>query len=96
MNWMRQHLTEAPTVEQAAEAVGVSGTHLRRLFRECLGTTPRAELEKMRLSAADELIRTGRHSLAQISDLLGYSEPSAFSRAYKRHHHRPPSGSRVK
>lgn len=91
INWMRHHLTDAPSIERAAKAVGVSATHLRRLFHECLGTTPRVELEKMRLTAAEELIRNGRYSLAQISDLLGYSEPSAFSRAYKRHYQRPPS-----
>jgi len=65
-----------------ASTVGISPRTLRRaLERE--GTSFRVLADAVRRQRADELIAAGR-SMKDVALSLGFSEPSAFSRAYKR------------
>ena len=59
-----------------------SSTLQRQLQAE--GLTYRAVLESTRRSLAEEYLREGRQSHAQIAYLLGFSDQSNFSRAFKR------------
>jgi len=54
----------------------------RRLKEE--GTTFKQLLTEVRSELAEQYLRQGRYSLSEISFLLGFSELSAFSRAFKR------------
>jgi AraC-like DNA-binding protein len=67
----------------AAAKLGVSrATLARRLRNE--GTTFDAVLEGLRRRLADDYLGRRRLSVAETSYLLGFSEPAAFSRAYRR------------
>jgi len=59
-----------------------SSTLQRQLQAE--GLTYRAVLESTRRSLAEEYLREGRNSHAQIAYMLGFSDQSNFSRAFKR------------
>lgn len=83
LNWFRQHLAEHPSAEDTAAALGVSPAHLRRLFHAAGLRSPRKEFQIIRIDAAKRLLESG-WKLDSISDHLGFSEPSAFSRAFKR------------
>jgi len=48
------------------------------------GTTFKSLLTEVRNELAEHYLREGRYSLSEISYLLGFSELSAFSRAFKR------------
>ena len=48
------------------------------------GTTFREIQDGTRQTLAEEYVRDGKHSLAQIAYLLGFSDQSNFSRAFKR------------
>ena len=54
----------------------------RRLQNE--GSSFKALLTEVRSELADQYLRDGRHSLSEIAFLLGFSELSAFSRAFRR------------
>ena len=60
--------------------------HRRTLNRrlEAEGTTFREVLDAVRYKRACELLRNPNLSIADISPRLGYGEPSAFSRAFRR------------
>ena len=61
----------------------------RRLREE--GTTFKRLLTELRMELAEHYLGAGRYTLSEISFLLGFSELSAFSRAFKRWTGRAPS-----
>ena len=85
----RAALAEGPSLESVARQLGMSARTLRRnLAQE--GTTLRAIIDDVRRARADELLARGLAVKAVASE-LGFSEPSAFSRAYKRWTGRAPT-----
>lgn len=67
----------------AARRVGMSPRNLqRRLIAE--GTSYKQLIDETRLLLARGYVEEGRRSFQEIAYLLGFSEPSAFSRAFKR------------
>ncbi len=68
--------------EQVASTLGVSARTLRRHLDQH-GETFRGVIDRLRRERADELLARGM-AVKEVAFALGFSEPSAFSRAYKR------------
>ena len=66
-----------------AANLNLSTRSLQRRLRE-EGATFSDLTEKVRKTLALHYVQTGRYPLKEISDMLGYNECSAFSRAFKR------------
>ncbi|MEL6686505.1 MAG: AraC family transcriptional regulator [Pseudomonadota bacterium] len=78
------------SVEHVAALIGVSARQLSyRLQLE--GTSFTQVLKKVRMETAGFYLGEGKKSLTEIALLLGYSEQSAFTRAYKSWYGTPPS-----
>jgi AraC-like DNA-binding protein len=75
-------LAVEPSLASIAKALGTSERTLRRQLEQH-ETSLRAVLDDVRRARADELLAAGS-PLKEIAFVLGFSEPSAFSRAYKR------------
>ena len=71
-----------PSLERIAKDLGLSVRTLRRHLVQD-GTSLRAVLDDVRRERADTLLARGA-SVKEVAFDLGFSEPSAFSRAYKR------------
>lgn len=72
-----------PSVEVVARRLGMScRTFRRRLDEE--GTSFREAIDETRADMARAYVRDVRVPLTEVSFLLGFSEPSAFHRAFKR------------
>jgi AraC-like DNA-binding protein len=72
-----------PTQEEVAHEFHVSVRTLRRqLANE--GTTFRAMVEQTRQGLAEELLATGRLTVEQVADRVGYAEASSFVHAFRR------------
>lgn len=79
-----------PNLARVAAALGSSERTLRRkLSRE--GASFRSIVETARKEACDIYIREQKKSIAEIAQALGYSEQSAFTRAFKSWYGAPPS-----
>lgn len=89
--WFLEHLHESPRETELAAAIHVSPAHLRRLFHATYGESPRRHLNKLRLRRADDLLGGGDTPIAGIAKACGFSDPTAFTRAYTRFCGRPPS-----
>ncbi len=72
-----------PKMTDVARRIGVSRRTLARRLSE-LDTTFQRFVEDTRRETAAQLLRQTHHSLGEISFLLGFSEQSAFQRAFKR------------
>jgi AraC-like DNA-binding protein len=72
----------APSVASTAALVGVSVRTLQRRLGE-EGTTFAKVLERLRQELALSLLHDRRLAIYEVAFLLGYSEPSAFYRAFR-------------
>jgi AraC-like DNA-binding protein len=82
LHWFEENLGRAPSVEDAARAVGVSTAHLRRLFAEAKRPSPKSELARLQIEAAQRGLLEG-WTQKGIAAFLGCSEPSTFARAFR-------------
>ena len=72
-----------PNIGHVAEQLHVSVRTLRRRLNE-EGSSYRELLEEVRFQMGKEYLLDTRLPLAEISDLLGYTEPGNFSHAFRR------------
>lgn len=73
----------APSQQQIAAALHVSNRTLQRKLRE-EGTSFMDLLQDTRMQLARKYLRSPGRSVVETAYLLGFSEPSTFSRAFKR------------
>jgi AraC-like DNA-binding protein len=71
-----------PDLPRVAAGLGVNARTVQRRLREA-GSGFRQELETVRRLLAETYLRDPRLSVADVAQLLGYSEHSAFSRSYR-------------
>jgi AraC-like DNA-binding protein len=82
-----------PSSEQVAARLSVSLQHLRRRLRE-EGTSFGQIREQILKDAAIASLTRGDEPVSELSARLGFSEPSAFRRAFRRWTGRPPGAYR--
>jgi DNA-binding response OmpR family regulator/AraC-like DNA-binding protein len=81
-------------VDALADAVGLSASHLGRLFREQVGLTVRDYLARVRIEVARELLRETEEKTAAIAEMVGFCDESHLARVFRRHDGRPPGAYR--
>ena len=74
-----------PPLPQLAKQLGISETRLKSGFKAICGTTVMQYCISKRIEAAKLLLKENRHSISEISVIVGYEDHSAFSRAFRRH-----------
>ncbi len=76
---------EAWTAESLALEVGLSRSVFADRFTSLVGQPPMHYLAVWRMHVAEDKLRAGRSSVAQVALSVGYESEAAFSRAFKRH-----------
>lgn len=88
---VERHYREHRSVEDYAHRVGVSSTYLNNVCRQLAGQTALQVIhQRLLLEAKRDLIYTGI-TINQLSDNLGFSDPTYFSRFFKRLSGQPPN-----
>jgi AraC family transcriptional regulator of adaptative response/methylated-DNA-[protein]-cysteine methyltransferase len=72
---IEDNLAEAPTLDELAEAVGVSPSHLQRSFKKAAGVSPRQYAEARRLGKLKSLLRRQASVTTALIE-AGYGSPS--------------------
>lgn len=70
------------SLESLAEKAGMSRSVFANLFRDTVGCTPGAYLQRWRIAIVQQALRRGR-PLKLIADEVGYGSEAALSRAFK-------------
>jgi transcriptional regulator GlxA family with amidase domain len=70
--------------EDLAALTGLSPSHLRRLFRQHLGTSPHQWLMHERLTLARTLLTATTRPIAEIAERCGFCDVYHFGREFKR------------
>jgi len=75
---------DPPSLEALAAKLGLSQTRLKSGFKSSFGTTVMQYCLHKKIDAAKLLLAEPHLSISQIADTVGYEDPSAFSRAFRR------------
>lgn len=73
------------TLNELAAACALSPTHFRRLFRQVYNASPIDYLLSLRLKRADDLLLSGRYTVAEAAAQTGFQDESYFCRCFKQH-----------
>ena len=76
-------LTENISADKLAFLCNITPRYLRTVFKGIYGVSPSQYISNLQISHAKQLIDSGAYSITEISDMLGFSEPSQFSRKFK-------------
>ena len=79
-------------VEKMAGDLFISRSKLFYKVKGLTGQTPIEFFKQYKLNRAAQLLKEGKYTISQVSDLTGFSSPSKFSTLFKKQFGVPPSG----
>lgn len=81
------------TVQELADACGMSSSRFIRRFQSAWGMTPGSYLQNLRVNGARRLLAQGT-ALADAAHAMGFSDQAHLQRAFKAHHAMTPGSYR--
>ena len=90
----RGFLDDGKSVEDLAEALGMTPRHLRRLFERHAGASPTAVATTRRVQRAKALVDTTTLPMSAIAFAAGFASIRRFNAAFRAVYRRPPSALR--
>lgn len=82
---LEDRYADPPTISELAREVGINTKKLKFGFKHLFSETLIDYCYQVRMRHAQELLRKGGLTIAQISDRVGYSHPRNFTAAFRRH-----------
>ncbi len=82
---MRERAAEAVDLDDVARVSGLSRPHFNHLFRSCTGVSPRVYANALRVETAVSRLRQHHDEIGEISEDLGFSAQSNFTRFFQQH-----------
>lgn len=81
---IREHACERLDVPDLLQAVGLSRSSLERRFAQVLGRSPKAEILRVRLQRAKQLLMDSQLPLSSVAEKAGFEHPEHMSRLFKK------------
>lgn len=94
VEYLSDHASEPLRLPEIARVASLSVPRFITLFRQYTGTTPIRYIEARRMARARDLLLLGYHTIKEIAELAGYSDPAYFSKRFTRHFRLPPGAYR--
>ena len=82
--YIAAHPDEKVSIALLARQCHLSESFFRKKFGEAYGVSPKEYCLQMRLDRAKTLLELGELNVSQVSNLLGFSSPSYFSRIFRK------------
>lgn len=93
--YMQTHYRTLHRIEEVAEHLGISHSHLRHLFRQCYGLSLIEALTRIRVEQAEALLRSTTLSLTAVATQCGFANERYFSTVFRRFCGCPPGAYRL-
>ena len=77
------HIKERITIEDLADALGVSASYLSRLFKKEMGISVSAYIRNRKIDMAKNLLRFSDDSMIEIANRLAFSSQSHFIQQFR-------------
>lgn len=85
-DFLMRDYVQPPSIRDLARRVGMNQTKLKVGFREVMRTSIYKFVLQCRMERAADLLKAGKHDIAQVAYEVGYSYPSSFTHAFKKFH----------
>jgi AraC family transcriptional regulator len=89
--YIHTHLDQKISLEHLANALGISRAHLTRTVRQSTGLAPHQYVLHKRTEQAQQFLRLGRHSIAEVASLTGFTDQSHLNRTFRQAYGCAPS-----
>ena len=83
IDYVKENVGKVIETETLANMVCLTKSHLERLFREKLGTSPLQYILRMKIQCAQRLLMTTNYSIHVIAHEVGFDDPSYFIRVFR-------------
>ncbi|MCW2318812.1 transcriptional regulator GlxA family with amidase domain [Rhodoblastus acidophilus] len=90
LNYAKNHLASALTVEELAKVARLSPRQFSRAFSLETGQPPAKAIENLRVEAARLAIEDGRHNIDEVAQMTGFGDRDRMRRAFLRTLGQPP------
>lgn len=84
LSYIDIHYAEDITVTEISNFINIDRTYLFNLFKSLLNMSPQQYLLNYRISKAALMLEHSELSVAEIANYVGYTDPLAFSKAFKK------------
>lgn len=84
IDYMQSHYSYPISIQEVANYVGVSRSHLFRAFQQCIGQSPKEYLTSIRLEEACRMLDETNLSVTVIANSLGFDNSLYFSKVFKK------------
>ena len=82
--YMEQNIGISFSIENMAEAAGLSPSRFRRLFHKQTGLSPHDYRARRRVELSQHLLRTGKQSVTEVAMDLGFASAAHFALVFRR------------
>lgn len=83
--------SESFTAEDLADRLAMSPRQLRRRLAKTISESPARLIQRMRMERSAQLIEASAGNVAEVARAVGFSDPSYFATAFKKHFGHAPS-----
>lgn len=83
--------TEKFTIKDLCEGMSMSRTRLYNKMKKVFGLPARDYIKSYKMEKAVQLLLTQQHTIAEISDMLGFCDSKYFGKKFKEHYHVCPT-----
>ena len=83
IRYLQEHFAEDLSISRLAALENYNVSYYNKWFKKRTGLTPSAYLRQLRIKEAQSLLAATGYGIEEIAALVGYSNHSAFSRAFR-------------
>lgn len=83
--YLQKHFDRGVSIDAMATELGMSPRTLIRRFKAATGRLPGEYVQRLRISAARELLESGKVSIQNVCEKIGYEDIAFFRNLFKRH-----------
>jgi len=83
--FVEEHYNEDISLKEVSQNVGLSSVYFCRLYKDLTGINFLNQLTNLRMKKAEELLKSRKYKIYEISKLVGYGNAKYFSRVFKRY-----------
>jgi two-component system response regulator YesN len=84
VSYVRRNMHRSIGVKDMSRAAGLSEAYFSRVFRRCLGLSPYAYLNVLRVDTAKRLLIQGEHNCSEAAARTGFRSVQVFSKAFRK------------
>ena len=89
-NYLQYHFHEPITLETLGRLTDLNPQYLSVMFKKETGCSVTEYIRQLRITTAQELLRSTSMSVGQIAETVGYEDPLYFSRIFQKKVHQSP------